>query len=115
MTRRTHSIRPLLSWLVLLIAVLFSAAAAADETCNSPYMAGLIKGQEEYVHVWTLGVQGWGDGSDKLVTIDVNPRSNKYGRGVHAAPVGGRGDAHHIGFTHPLPFPWAPLLDDRNT
>jgi selenium-binding protein 1 len=112
MTRRTHSIRPLLSWLVLLIAVLFSAAAAADETCNSPYMAGLIKGQEEYIHVWTLGVQGWGDGSDKLVTIDVNPRSNTYGRVVHAVPVGGRGEAHHMGFTDDRRFLWAGRLGD---
>ena len=44
--------------------------AAADETCNSPYMANLIKGQEDFVHVWTLGVAGLGDGNDKLVTIE---------------------------------------------
>ena len=36
-------------------------------------MAKLIKGQEDYVYVWTLGVKGVGDGSDKLVTIDVEP------------------------------------------
>jgi methanethiol oxidase len=112
MTLRTHSIRPLLTWLVLLMAVLFSAAAAADETCNSPYMAGLIKGQEDYVHVWTLGVQGWGDGSDKLVTIDANPRSNTYGKVVHAVSVGGRGEAHHMGFTDDRRFLWAGRLDD---
>ncbi|MFM2398359.1 MAG: hypothetical protein RL341_516, partial [Pseudomonadota bacterium] len=54
---------------------LASWAVGADETCNSPYMAKLIKGQEDYVHVWTLGVQGLGDGQDKLVTIDANPKS----------------------------------------
>jgi methanethiol oxidase len=43
----------------------------ADETCNSPYMTRIIKGQEHYLHVWTLGVKGMGDGSDKLVTVDV--------------------------------------------
>ena len=58
MTHRIQWIRPLLAWLVLLTAVLFAAAAAADETCNSPYMTGLIKGQEDYVHVWTLGGAG---------------------------------------------------------
>ena len=47
--------------------------ASADETCNSPFMRNLIKGQEDYVYVWTLGVEGMGDGSDKLVTIDVKP------------------------------------------
>ena len=53
----------------------FGYATHADETCNSPYMSGLIKGQEEYIHVRTLGVEGLGDGSDKLVTIDVESRS----------------------------------------
>jgi selenium-binding protein 1 len=53
----------------------FTAAVRADETCNSPYMSRLIKGQEDYVYVWALGVQGMGDGSDKLVTVDVNPKS----------------------------------------
>ena len=56
--------------------------AMADETCNSPYMANLIKGQEDFLYVWTLGVQGMGDGADKLVTLDVNPKSAKYGQPV---------------------------------
>ena len=33
----------------------------ADETCQSPYMAK-ITGQEDFVYVWTLGVEGLGDG-----------------------------------------------------
>ncbi|HMI36528.1 MAG TPA: hypothetical protein VK505_02780, partial [Steroidobacteraceae bacterium] len=50
----------------LLFALLVSASMArADETCNSPYMSGLIKGQEDFIHVWTLGEPGLGDGSDK--------------------------------------------------
>ena len=65
---------------VLGAALLICGASLADETCNSPYMTGLIKGQEDYVHVWTLGVEGLGDGSDKLVTIDVNPKSKPYGK-----------------------------------
>ena len=40
--------------------------AQADETCNSPYTTTLIKGREQFVHVWVLGVKGMGDGSDKL-------------------------------------------------
>ena len=112
MTHRIHWIRPLLAWLVLLVAVMFSMAAAADETCNSPYMAGLIKGQEDYVHVWTLGVEGWGDGSDKLVTIDANPRSKTYGKVVNTVSVGGRSEAHHMGFTDDRRYLWAGRLDD---
>src|SRR5262245_63439701 len=73
--------------------------AAADETCNSPYMGGLIKGQEDYLYVWALGVKGMGDGSDKLVTIDVNPASSKYGNLIGNVSVRGQGESPHMGFT----------------
>src|SRR5882672_9251090 len=55
------------------------ASVHADETCSSPYLAR-IEGQEEFVYVWTLGVEGLGDGSDKLVTVDVKPGSPNYGK-----------------------------------
>ena len=83
-----------------------------DETCNSPYMSGLIKGQEDFVHVWTLGVEGLGDGFDKLVTIDANPASKTYGKVIHKISVGGRGEAHHMGFTDDRKYLWAGGLDD---
>ena len=70
----------------------------ADETCSSPYMAS-INGQEEFVYVWTLGVEGLGDGNDKLVTIDVKPDSPTYGKIVSTVAVDGRNEAHHGGFT----------------
>src|SRR2546430_13333501 len=57
-----------------------TSLAAADETCNSPYIGNLIKGQEDYLYVWALGEKGLGDGSDKLVTIDAKPGSAKYGK-----------------------------------
>jgi selenium-binding protein 1 len=72
--------------------------ARADETCSSPYLAR-IEGQEELLYVWTLGVEGLGDGSDKLVTIDVQPGSASYGKVVQTHSVGGRHEAHHGGFT----------------
>ncbi len=87
--------------------------ALADETCNSPYMANLVKGQEDYLYVWTLGVQGMGDGSDKLVTLDANPASPKFGRVLAQISVGGRGEAHHAGFTDDRRFLWAGGLDDN--
>ena len=70
----------------------------ADETCMSPYMAKIV-GQEDFVYVWTLGVEGLGDGQDKLVTIHVSPKSGNYGKVVHTLSVGGRNEAHHSGFT----------------
>jgi methanethiol oxidase len=97
---------------IALIINVFGYATYADETCNSPYMAGLIKGQEDFVHVWTLGVPGIGDESDKLVTIDVNPTSRTYGKVIHKISVGGRGEAHHMGFTDDRKYLWAGGLDD---
>ncbi len=99
--------------LLIVLAILVAAApVAADETCNSPYMGNLIKGQEDYVYVWTLGVPGMGDGFDKLVTIDANPKSKDYGKVIHKVSVGGRGEAHHMGFTDDRRFLWAGGLDD---
>jgi methanethiol oxidase len=92
---------------------LHAAPAVADETCNSPYVTNLIKGQEDYVHVWTLGVKGMGDESDKLVTVDVNPKSKSYGKVVHSLSVGGRGEAHHLGFSDDRRYVWAGRLDDN--
>ncbi len=98
----------------LLAAAAFAPGyqASADETCNSPFMRNLIKGQEDYVYVWTLGVEGMGDGEDKLVTIDVNPKSAQYGKVIHTLSVGRRGEAHHMGFTEDRRYLWAGGLDD---
>jgi selenium-binding protein 1 len=86
-------------------------AVYADETCMSPYMPK-ITGQEDYVYVWTLGIDGVGDGSDKLVTIGANPTATTYGKVVSAVRVGGRHEAHHGGFTDDRRHFWAGGLDD---
>jgi methanethiol oxidase len=88
-------------------AALACAPVAADETCNSPFMGHLIKDQEDFVYVWTLGVEGLGDGYDKLVTVDVNPKSKSYGKVIATASVGERGEAHHMGFTDDRRYLWA--------
>ena len=91
----------------------FMGAAGADETCNSPYISKLIKGQEDYVYVWALGVEGLGDGSDKLVTVDVNPKSKSYGKVIHALSTGARVETHHMGFTDDRRHIWAGGLSDN--
>lgn len=100
---------------VCVVAMLAAGASlsVADETCNSPYTTSLIKGQEDFLHVWTLGEVGMGDESDKLVTIDVQPNSPTYGKVVHSVSVGGRGEAHHTGFTDDRRYLWAGRLDDN--
>ena len=85
-------------------------SAIADETCQSPYMAKIV-GQEDFVYVWTLGIEGLGDGQDKLVTIDTNPKSKTYGKVVSTLSVGGRNEAHHSGFTDDRQYLWAGGLD----
>jgi methanethiol oxidase len=102
----------LLAASIALPCAIGSHAARADETCNSPYTAKLIKGQEDYVYVWTLGVEGLGDGSDKMVTVDVHPDSKNYGKVVASVSVGSRGEAHHMGFTDDRRFIWAGGLSD---
>ncbi|MGJ0484724.1 MAG: selenium-binding protein SBP56-related protein [Methylomicrobium sp.] len=87
-----------------------SQSALADETCQSPYMAKIV-GQEDFVYVWTLGVEGVGDEQDKLVSVDVNPKSPNYGKVVSTLSVGGRNEAHHSGFTDDRQFLWAASLD----
>jgi selenium-binding protein 1 len=91
----------------MILRAFFSAAialalivqpTAADETCMSPYMAKIV-GQEDYVYIWTLGLEGVGDGEDKLVTVDVNPDSETYGTVIHSISMGGRHEAHHSGLT----------------
>jgi len=76
-------------------------------------MTGLIKGQEDFVHVWTLGVEGWrrwvrqaGDGRCQSAL------EKKYGKVVSTVSVGGHGEAHHMGFTDDRRFLWAGRLDD---
>ena len=97
-------------WIFLLVALATNQWAFADETCMSPYMAK-ITGQEDFVYVWTLGVQGVGDEQDKLVTVDVNPKSANYGKVVSSLSVGGRNEAHHTGLTDDRRYLWASTLD----
>ena len=104
---------PVVSLFAACAALLAAPGAAADETCNSPYMANLIKGQEDFVYVWTLGVKDLGDGQDKLVTIDVNPASKAYGKVVSTVSVGESGEAHHMGFTDDRRFLWAGGLESN--
>src|SRR6266481_27843 len=106
-TSKTHAA----AWLGGLV-LCASSVAVADETCNSPYIGNLVKGQEDYLYVWALGEKGLGDGSDKLVTIDAKPGSAKYGKVIHKVSVGSRGEAHHMGLTDDRRFLWAGGLDD---
>jgi len=102
--------RSVTTLLLAMFLTVSSGHSIADETCQSPYMAK-IEGQEDFVYVWTLGVEGLGDGQDKLVTVDVNPKSANYGKVIQALSVGGRNEAHHSGLTDDRRYLWAGGLD----
>jgi selenium-binding protein 1 len=87
-----------------------AGVSAADETCQSPYLPK-ITGQEDFAYVWTLGIEDVGDGSDKLVTIGVNPERPDYGKVVSLLSVGGRHEAHHGGFSDDRRHLWLGGLD----
>lgn len=94
------------------VAMALPASVRADETCMSPYMPK-ITGQEDFVYVWTLGTDGVGDGSDKLVTVGANPKdAATYGKVISSVSVGGRHEAHHGGFSDDRRYFWAGGLDD---
>jgi selenium-binding protein 1 len=95
-----------------MFAALSGTPVLADETSCSPFTP-LIKGQEDLVYVWTLGVKGVGDGSDKLVTVDVNPKSKTYGKIIHKLSLGGRGEFHHVGLSDDRRYLWGGALDSN--
>ena len=98
--------------IVMSSITMYAESTYADETSCSPFTP-LVKGQEDFVYVWTLGMKGLGDESDKLVTVDVNPNSKTYGKVIAKVSVGGRGEAHHMGFTDDRKFMWAGALDSN--
>lgn len=111
MTARNANAVPLLTSLAALVVLaLASGPAAADETCQSPYMAK-ITGTEEFVYIWTLGDEGLDDGSDKLVTVDVREGSPTEGEVINSVSVGGRNEAHHGGLSDDRRHFWAGGLD----
>ncbi len=98
---------------ILIVSVILGSAAFsawANETGLPPDMVK-ITGQEDFVYVWTLGEEGIGDEQDKLVAVGVNPDSPHYGQVVHSVSVGGRNEAHHMGFTFDRRYLWCATLD----
>jgi len=94
-----------LIWIGILVGFV-PGTAWSDETCQSPYMPKIV-GQEDYVYIITVGTPGMGDGSDKLVTLDLNPKSETYGKVISSVSVGGRHEFHHGGLTDDRRYLWA--------
>jgi len=103
MSRRTvRSVRIILAACAWLAG---ASIARADETCMSAYMPK-VTGQEDYVYVVTLGMEGVGDGQDKLVTVGANPAKPSYGKVISSTSLGGQHEVHHGGFTDDRRYFW---------
>ncbi|NQZ54341.1 MAG: selenium-binding protein [Piscirickettsiaceae bacterium] len=111
-TKLRKTMKVLLPMALASASVMMANPVMADETCMSPYMAKIV-GQEDFVYVWTLGMEGLGDGQDKMVTVAVNPDSADYGKVIYTESVGGRNEAHHSGFTDDRKYLWAGALDSN--
>jgi hypothetical protein len=74
-----------IAWLVIIAAALCGwlprCPHRADETCSRPTLPAL-KARKNCLCL-TLGVEGLGDGSDKLVVVDVKPGSSSYGKVIY--------------------------------
>jgi methanethiol oxidase len=111
LTHLNRSMRFAVSALAVSAILAFPAGALrADETCESPY-AAKITGEEEFIYVWTLGMDGVGDESDKVVTIDVRADSPTFGQVIDVDSVGSQHEAHHGGFTDDRRQFWVAGLD----
>src|SRR5678815_3371662 len=103
MSRRTvRSVRIILAACAWLAG---ASIALAVETCMSAYMPK-VTGQEDYVYVITLGMEGVGDGQDKLVTVGANPAKPSYGKVISSTSLGGQHEVHHGGFTDDRRYFW---------
>ena len=54
-----------------------------------------MTGQEDYIYVWTLGVEGGGDGNDSIVTVGRQSGVGPLRQDRPPAPVAGQHEAHH--------------------
>jgi selenium-binding protein 1 len=99
-------------WSGILLGSILGIAVSvnADETCQSPYLPKIV-GQEDFLYIWTLGMDGVGDGSDKVVTVGVNPARPDYGKVVTSISVGGQHEAHHGGLSDDRRYFWVGGLD----
>ena len=93
-----------------LLCLLASTPAARADGLSEPYLRA-SSGRRTRL-LWTLGIEGLGDGSDKLVAIGTNPALEGYKKVVSSVSVGGRHEAHHGGPTDDRRHLWVGGLDD---
>jgi len=97
-----------LTWALATAALLTLAATPAysDETRLSPFVPKIV-GQEDFAYVWTAGIDGVGDGKDKLVTVAVNPATPALGKVIHILSMDGRREAQHTQLSDDRRYLWA--------
>jgi len=85
-------------------AVLALVASGGAETCLSPYVTRLNRA-EKLLYVFCVDAAG--KNNDSMLTIDVDPDSDKYGKILHQLDLGSAGnETHHFGYTDDRTHIW---------
>lgn len=88
-----------------LLALLALASTAAAETCLSPFVKRLDR-PEKYLYVFCVDADA--KDNDFIATVDVDPKSPKYGQILHTLDLGSKGnETHHWGYTDDRTRIWA--------
>lgn len=67
-------------------------AGLAAVLAAAVFAGGAFADERQYLYVWTSGIAGQGDASDKLVTVEATRESKRYGEILQTLSVGGRGE-----------------------
>lgn len=89
-----------------------TATTLCGETCLSPFIKRLDK-QEKYLYVYCVDADA--KDNDFILTLDVDPKSKKYGKILDKLDLGCSGnETHHFGFTDDRTHIWGmSLFSDR--
>jgi selenium-binding protein 1 len=98
--------------LLLLLTILYLSAPAEAETCLSPFVKRLDR-PEQYLYVFCVDADA--KDNDFLLTVEVQPESESYGKIIHQLDLGSSGnETHHFGYTDDRTHIWGcSLLSNR--
>lgn len=89
---------------LVLLTALFLDAPAEAETCLSPFVKRLDR-PEKVLYVFCVDADGKDE--DFLLTLDVQPESDNYGKVLHKLDLGSSGnETHHFGYTDDRTHIW---------
>src|SRR5262245_14567969 len=93
---------------LLALAWFQTAPPAGAETCLSPFVKRLDR-PEKYLYVYCVDADA--KDNDFLLVVDVDRKSNQFGKITHKLDLGSKGnETHHFGFTDDRTHIWGLTL-----